>query len=152
MSVAFRARLEPLDPPCGDGVTTEFKTSTGYSPGSFTGIVRGLPRVADNCDGYIETDPAAGCVTFREPPLPGDTVMGHWLEELPDDFGVVEQQLDISLQLESGIQVGLEIEQAVSLVLEAQGEIVLALSSEQGIQLVVEQEEEIVLTVENCDE
>lgn len=90
--------LEPLTPAVGDGVTTVFTTSTPYIAGSFVGIVRGLPRVAANDDGFTETSPAAGTVTFKEAPEVDDPVLGIWLEEVADAPETILEELTTEIR------------------------------------------------------
>ena len=96
--MAFKSHLEPLSPAKGDGATLVFSTSVPYVAGSFTGIVRGLPRVAGNDDGYVETSPALGTVTFKEAPEDDDDVLGHFLEEVADGPGTVIEEISGSIR------------------------------------------------------
>lgn len=87
--MAYRHHLEALVPSQGDGIRTDFVTSTPYQALTFTGVVRGIVRVGSNDDGFLELSPTAGTVRFKEPPALGDDVMGAWLE-LAADVAVEE--------------------------------------------------------------
>lgn len=63
-----------------DGVNLVFTASTDYIAGSTRPFVRGRPIEATNDDGYFETSPATGVITFKEAPLSGDDVQMLWLE------------------------------------------------------------------------
>jgi hypothetical protein len=72
-----------------DGVNTVFTTSVPYTAGTVAVLVRGLARIRTNDDGWVETDPATGVITLKEPPEGGgtapddetDTVQAFYLDQ-----------------------------------------------------------------------
>jgi hypothetical protein len=62
-----------------DGVNCRFRTSVPYKPKSFAGFLNGQLKRADFDDGWIETSPSLGVVTFKEPPVLGDVVQGFYV-------------------------------------------------------------------------
>jgi len=63
-----------------DGVNTLFNTGIPYTPNTFAGFTNGQLTKAANDDGWIETDPSTGDVTWKEAPKPGDVLQGFLLD------------------------------------------------------------------------
>lgn len=78
MSIVFFEELDGVK----DGSNTVFNTpgNSPYAPGRTMLFWRGMPRAAENTDGYFETDPLTGAITMKQAPLNADIVQLLWLE------------------------------------------------------------------------
>lgn len=73
-----------------DGVNLVFNVSQAYKPGTTAVFLNGLLLRADYADGWVESSPALGRITMKEPPrvtkITPDVVQVFYIDLSPDVF------------------------------------------------------------------
>ena len=99
-------RFEPLTGTV-DGANKVFTASSAYSPGSTAVFTNGVLQRADLDDGWSESNPATGEITYTEAPHTGDIPQICYIDTTPDSPEVNIENITGQLDPEPGLTAAL---------------------------------------------